>query len=141
MKFGVRGKILIITVTTFVLAIGVNPLLISQMFRKEYSAALQSKMDVIANTLRSQIEKLLELGIAVDNIEGFETQCQEILQKHREVSYVMVARLNGSILFHNDPAYHGTIIDDPHIREALIQTVCRLCVRASRMWGSSIIVP
>ncbi|MCJ7777774.1 MAG: HAMP domain-containing protein, partial [Sedimentisphaerales bacterium] len=142
MTLKVRDKILIITAATLLLAIGANTLVISQVFRKGYSAALRSKMDVIANTLRSQIEKLLELGIAVDNIEGFETQCQEILQKHKEVSYVMVARLNGSILFHNDPAYQGTIIDDPHIREALThkrQTVCIYEISGQRYYNT--IVP
>jgi PAS domain S-box-containing protein len=97
------------------------------MFREGYSAALQSKMDVIANTLRSQIERLLGLGIAVESIEGFEAQCQEVLRKHKEVAYVMVARINGEVLFHNDPAYHNTMINDPGILKALKhgqQTAC-----------------
>ena len=142
MKFKIREKILIITVTTFVLAIGVNPLLVSQMFRKEYSAALQSKMDVIANTLRSQIERLLGLGIAVENIEGFEAQCQEVLHKHKDVAYVMVTRINGKILFHNDPTCHGTMINDPHILKLLRtsqQTVCLSEVAGQKYYNT--IVP
>lgn len=127
MKLKIREKILIITVTTFLLAIGVNTLFISRMFREGYSAALQSKMDVIANTLRSQMERLLSLGIDVDDIEGFEDQCQEILYKHKDVAYVMVTRANGKILFHNDPTRHNTMINDPGILKALKhgqQTAC-----------------
>ncbi len=119
MKLGVRGKILIITVTTFLLAISVNTLVISQIFRKGYSAELQSKMAVIAKILRSQIERVIGLGITIDNIEGFEAQCQEILQKHRDVAYAMVTRTNGRILFHNDPTRHDTTINDPEIINAL----------------------
>jgi signal transduction histidine kinase len=126
-KLKIREKILIITVTTFLLATGVNTLFISRMFREGYSAALQSKMDVIANTLRSQMERLLSLGIDMGDIEGFEAQCQEILHKHKEVAYVMVTRVNGEILFHNDPARHDTMINDPGILKALKhgrQTAC-----------------
>ena len=128
MKLKVREKILIITATILLLAIGANTLVISRMFRKGYSAALQSKMDVIANTLRSHIERLTALGITIENIEGFETQCQEILQKNKEVAYVMVVRENGKILFHNNPAYHGTAINDPHVKEVLTNKQQKVCL-------------
>lgn len=128
MRITIREKILVISTVTLLLAIGANTFVMSQMLRKGYSSALQSKMDVIANTLKSNIERLLGLGIAVDNIEGFESQCQEILLKHKEVAYVTVVRANGEILFHNDPAYHGTKINDPHIREALTQNKQILCL-------------
>ena len=110
MKLKIRGKILVITITTFLLAIGANTFVVSGTFRKEYSAALQSKMNVIANTLKSQIERLLALGIKIDDIDGFEAQCQEVLVKHEDVSYAMVARTNGSILFHNDSLQHDTLV-------------------------------
>jgi two-component system sensor kinase FixL len=119
MELKVREKILIITVAILLLAIGANTLVISRMFRKGYSTALQSKMGVIANTLRSQIERLIGLGITIENIEGFEAQCQEIMRKNKEVAYVMVARKNGKILFHNIPAYQGTMINDPRVKEVL----------------------
>jgi len=128
MRLKVREKILIITATVLLLAIGANTLVISKMFRKGYSAALQSKMDVIANTLRSQIERLIGLGITIENIEGFETQCQEIMRKNKEVAYVMVVQKNGKILFHNDPAYHGTTINDPHIKEVFTNKQQKVCL-------------
>jgi PAS domain S-box-containing protein len=127
MKLNVREKILIITVTTLLLTIGANTLVISRMFRKEYSAALLSKMDVIANTLRSQIERLLGLGLSVDNIDGFDIQCKEVLYKHKEVAYAMVSRISGKILFHSDTEQHGARIKEPEILEALEhneQTAC-----------------
>jgi len=121
MKVGVRAKILITVVAVFLFATGLNTFVISRVFRKGYSAALQSKMDVIANTLKSQIERLTRLGIAVENIEGFEAQCQEVLHKHKELAYVMVAQTNGNIIFHNDPTYHNTTIKNPEILNALKQ--------------------
>ncbi len=119
MKLKIRTKILIIVVATFLLATGLNTFVTSRVFRTEYSAALQSKMDVVANTLMSQIERLSRLGITIDNIEGFETQCLEVLRKHKDVAYVMVTRINGHILFHNDPSLNNTMITNPDILKAL----------------------
>ena len=128
MKCGLRDKILVITVTTLLLAISVNTYIVSRLFRTEYSSALQSKIAVIANTVRSQVDRLLVLGIAVNNIEGFDTQCREVLQKHQDLAYAMVVQLDGKILFHNDIRYHGTMIDAPALLEAITQNRQTACL-------------
>lgn len=127
MAIGVRDKIILITAVTIFLAIGVNTMVISRMFRKEYSASLLSKMEVVANTLRSQVESLLSLGISIDNIEGFETQCQEVLYKHDDVACAMVVQSNGNILFRGGNSHHEMIMDDPEILKGIDkghQTTC-----------------
>lgn len=131
MRLGIRGKILIITGSTFLLAlltIGFNTFIVSRLFKREYSAALQLKVDVIADTVRSQFERLLRTGMAVEDIEGFETQCREALYKHQDLAYTMVVRADGTILFHNDVTYKGTRIDDPEILKALKQNRDTTCV-------------
>ncbi len=133
MKLKVREKILLITVTIVLLTVSANTLVVGRMFKKAYSDALQSKMDVIANTLKLQIERLLELGISAENIEGFEAQCQEAVRQHSEVAYTMVVGMNGEILFHNVPARHGTMIKDRRILDALQE--CRQTSCLSDMDG------
>lgn len=128
MRCGLRDKILVITVTTLLLAISVNTYIVSRLFRTEYSSALQSKIAVIANTVRSQVDRLLVLGIAVNNIEGFDTQCREVLQKHQDLAYAMVVQLDGKILFHSDIRYHGTMIDAPALLEAITQSRQTACL-------------
>ncbi|MBN2180678.1 MAG: PAS domain-containing protein [Sedimentisphaerales bacterium] len=142
MRFRLREKILLITITTFLLAIGANTYITGQIFRKEYSTALQSKMEVIANILKSKVERLLELGIAVGDIEGFEIQCQDALQKHPDLAYVMVVRTDGQIIFHNDTTYHGSMIDDPEILKALRQNRQTSCMsQAAKHTYYNAIVP
>lgn len=121
MKLKIREKILIITVVTVLLAVGANALFVSRMFEKEYSSALQSKMNVIADTLKLQIERLFKLGIPVENIEGFEDQCIDVVRRNEEVAYAMVVRMNGEILFHNHSAIQGTVINDKRLLDALKQ--------------------
>ncbi len=127
-RCGLRDKILIITVMTLLLAISVNTYIVSRLFRTEYSSALQSKIAVIANTVRSQVERLLVLGIAIDDIEGFDAQCREVLQKHQDLAYAMVVQSDGKILFHNDIRYHGTMIDTPALLGAIKQNRQTACL-------------
>lgn len=127
MRFRLREKILVIVIAAFLLSKGINSLVIGQLFRKEYTAALQSKIDVVANTVKSQVERLLALGIVVDDIEGFDVQCGDVLQKHQDLSYVMVVRSDGEVLFHSGAMYQGSRINSPDLLKALIlnrQTAC-----------------
>ena len=59
MKLTIRDKIIVISVVMIVLAMGATILVTSVMFTKEYSEALQLKAFVIAQTLNSQLHKLL----------------------------------------------------------------------------------
>ena len=107
MKIKVREKILLITITTFLSATIVNTSVISRMLRRGYSTALKSEANAIANPLKMYIEKTRDFGISPENIRGFETQCQEVLHKHNEVSYVMVTNMNGT--------FYGTTGADPDV--------------------------
>jgi hypothetical protein len=37
------------------------------------------------HTLKFQLDRLLELGIAVEDLVGFEEQCQEIVNKYPDI--------------------------------------------------------
>ena len=92
------------------LGIGANTLVNSIIFTREYSDALQSKAFVIGQTLKSQLDRLLRLEISIENLVGFEEQCQEIVNKYKDISYAMIIDLDGKILFHNNPSQHGQVL-------------------------------
>jgi GAF domain-containing protein/HAMP domain-containing protein len=112
MNLRIRTKIVLITVVILFLSIGINILISSYMFAREYSDALQSEMYVIGQGLALQLDRLLRLGIPVQELLGFEEQCQEVVSKYEEISYAMVVDTEGRILFHNDPSQHGRILTD-----------------------------
>ncbi len=117
MKLKVRGKIVIISAVIFSLAMGANTLVNTIIFTTEYSDALQSKALATAQALKSQLDRLLQPDIPVDELVGFEEQCRELLIRHKEISYAMVADRSGRILFHNDPTMHGRISPGPVMPE------------------------
>jgi putative methionine-R-sulfoxide reductase with GAF domain len=122
MNLSIRMKIVLITLVILFLAIGANALLSSYVFTREYSTALQSEMLVVGQGLALQLDRLLGFDIPLEEVVGFEKQCQEIVEKYEEVSYAMVVDTNGKILFHNDPAQHGQILTDPAMLKAVNDT-------------------
>jgi signal transduction histidine kinase/CheY-like chemotaxis protein len=119
MNFNIRAKIVLITVGILFFAIGTNTLINSYVFTREYSNALQSETFVIGQSLRYQLDKLLRLKIPIEELTGFEKQCQDVVNEYKDVSYAMVVDTNGKILFHNDPSQHGKILTDPAILKAV----------------------
>lgn len=113
MRLSIRVKIILITVIIISLAFGANTLISSYVFTREYSAALQAQALIVAKTLDIQLNRLLSLGIALDDIVGFEEQCQDVVNQYEEISYALIVDTNGQILFHNDPLQHNKVLTSP----------------------------
>lgn len=113
-----KTKIILVMVSMLLLAVGFNSLISNAIFKKEYSEALISKGILVGQMLKVQLARLLEIGIKLDDLIGFEEQCQEAVGKY-QVSFAMVVDLNGNIVFHNDLSRHGKKITDPKISEII----------------------
>jgi two-component sensor histidine kinase/HAMP domain-containing protein len=100
-------------------AISANTLTSGYVFAREYSNALQSKALVIGQSLKLELDRLLKLEIALNDIVGFESQCQDIVNSYEEITYAMVVDTEGLILFHNSPSQHGITLTDPAIVSAI----------------------
>nr|ABD75785.1 putative signal transduction histidine kinase [uncultured bacterium] len=112
MRLSIRVKIVVIIVMILFFTIGANTFVSNYVFTKEYSTALQLETSVIGQSLKLQLDRLLELEIPVEDLVGFEAQCQEIVEKYEKISYAMVVDRDGEVLFHNDPSQHGNVFDD-----------------------------
>lgn len=107
MKLNLKTKIILITMMILSLTIGAGTFVSGYIFSDVYGRASKSRASVIGEFLASQIERLLALGIPLNELVGFEVQCQEIVNKHEMISYAMVVDPAGKILFHNDPSQYG----------------------------------
>ncbi len=112
MGLSLRFKIIFITVVVLIFAIGATVIAGSYVFAQAYSELLQSRTVVIGQGVNSQLNRLLELGLPLEDLTGFEKQLQETLITYDDISYVMVVDLNGTVLFHNDRTQQGTTITD-----------------------------
>ena len=119
MRLSIRTKIILITVGIIFLAIGANTLTSSYVFTEEYTKALENRGFAIAQDLKLQLDRLLRLKIPFQNIVGFEEQCQDTVDKYRDLSYAMVLDLSGKILFHSDGIDHKIVEENPAIIRAV----------------------
>lgn len=141
MKLSIRTKIVLITVGILCCALVANTLTSNTVFTNEYTRALQLEISVMGEGLRYQLERLLALRIPIDELIGFEKQCQDLVSLYKDISYVMVVSLKGTILFHNDPSYHGARVTDPVVLRAITSEhahVIRIAEHGQRYYESII---
>lgn len=104
MRLSVRDKILVIATAVILCTIGAVVATSTTLSKHEYEAALQSRSLAIAKSLTIQLERLLQLGIEVHDIVGFEEQCQEVVRSYSGIDVALVADHNGNVLFHSSSA-------------------------------------
>jgi len=106
-KLGLRGKILLIA--TAVVLVGLTAGLVSSayLFKSLYVASLQSRSIAIAQGMRLQMDRILQLGIQMDNLVGFDKQCTAVVDSYEGIAFAMVVNRDGNILFHNDVTQQG----------------------------------
>jgi two-component system, cell cycle sensor histidine kinase and response regulator CckA len=119
MIIGIRKKLIFISIAVLFLALGATTTVSSFFFMREYSAALKSRAFLVGSILKYQLEKLLKYDIPLNQLVGFDEQCQEIVTNYGDISYAMVLDLSGKILFHNDPQKRGEMFIYKNIQEIL----------------------
>jgi diguanylate cyclase (GGDEF)-like protein len=116
MRLGIRAKIVLLTEGTMCVAIVFAS---SHHFIDAYSEALQSRSLAVGKSLKLQLDRLLQLGIKLENLTGFDEQCRDVVNKYDGICHAMVTDTEGRILFHSDPSQTGRRLHD----SALLQGV------------------
>ncbi|MFA5292004.1 MAG: PAS domain S-box protein [Phycisphaerae bacterium] len=107
MKLSIRTKILLAFAATLIITSALNLFFISQILRKDYSAALHSKLLILGDNLQTQLKRITSLGISTRDIEGFDQQCLDIVRKNENITRAMIIDRDGTIIFHSDPSQQG----------------------------------
>lgn len=115
MKLGLRGKILLIA--TGVVLVGLTAGLITSayLFNHLYVASLQSRSIAIAQGVRLQMDRILQLDIEMDSLVGFDKQCTAVVDSYEGIAFAMVVNREGKILFHSDVTRQGHALASPEL--------------------------
>jgi len=119
MTLSIRAKTTLISVAILFFALGANTLISSYVFSREYSQALEAKTSAIGVTLKTQLDRLLALGLTLDRLTGFDDQCRELVNRNPDIAYAMVINSAGKVLFHNDSSQTRQFLTDPIILKAV----------------------
>jgi PAS domain S-box-containing protein len=142
MRLGLLAKVLIISVSVTLVGLAAVFWSSSQLFAEAYVDALQSRSQAIAQGLRIQLERVLALGIRLEDLSGFEKQCREAREGYDGVTFVAVVDGDGTIVFHSDPARHGERITNGDLRRGLAAgVVSSVAFRGEQQPGYAAIVP
>jgi diguanylate cyclase (GGDEF)-like protein/PAS domain S-box-containing protein len=141
-RLGLRGKILLITTGAVMVGLMVVLATSGYLFGNAYLSSLQSRSVAIAQGMRLQMDRILQLGIQMDNLLGFDKQCRDVVETYRGIDYAMVVNADDIIIFHNNTARHGEKLLDPELLSAVhqqVESTTQYSKNGSRVYGT--IVP
>lgn len=111
MPLTISAKILSVTIVVLMLTLGCNALITGLLVSEKYGMAIESRAMAIGHSLESQLKRLLNLDIPLENLSGFEKQCRELVEQYDGISYAMVVAPDGNILFQSESFNHFQNID------------------------------
>ncbi len=115
---GLKVRIALIVSGTMLVALLAMAALSAVVFAREVRVALESRSLAVGTSLKVQLERLLQLGLSLDDLIGFEEQCREVVQVYGGIEQALVVRPDGTILFHSQPGRKGQRLVAPALREA-----------------------
>ena len=98
MSLSLRARILVITALVVTGTAVAMATAAGGMFSRVYANALGSRTEAVAKGLALQMERLVALGMAPEEIEGFEEQCAESVAAYPGLAWALVAQ-EGRVLF------------------------------------------
>lgn len=119
MYLSLKHKIVLITTATLFIGIGSTTVFNSIYFSREYSKAIHTRTIALGKLLKNQLDTVLGFDISIDDLVGFEDQCQNLVNNNKDIAYAMVLSTEGEVLFHNDTSQHGQVITDSAILQKL----------------------
>lgn len=86
-------------------------------FRSDLIQAQILRTQSIGQAMKSSIEKVLGLGITLQDIPGLSDRCRDTVLSNPEITYAVITSPEGRILHSSEPAFTNIHIDpNPHIR-------------------------
>lgn len=98
-RIGLRGKVVLASGAAVLAAVIATAAVAAYFFVERQVTAQMSRAEAIADALAIQLERILALGISLQELQGFDEQCEEAVRRHGQLSYALVVDPDGEILF------------------------------------------
>ena len=105
MKMTLEKRILLFSFLILFLTIFIGSGMDIMALRKDQVNALNLRSKGLAVALKSNIEKVLNLGLELKDMTGVSEKCREIIEGNPDIAYCVVTELNGRVLFASDPRF------------------------------------
>jgi PAS domain S-box-containing protein len=99
MKGTLEKRLLLLCFAALAITIAVNTGFSVESFRRQYREGILRRCNTLAVSLKTQIERILALGLPLDQIEGLSERCEGITSNDPEISYCLIEDSRGTILY------------------------------------------
>ncbi|MBU5637244.1 PAS domain S-box protein [Geomonas sp. Red69] len=117
MKMTLEKRILLFSFLILFLTIFIGSGMDIMALRKDQVNALSLRSKGLAVALKSNIEKVINLGLELKDMTGVSEKCREIIEGNPDIAYCMVTELNGKVLFASDPRFMAMPIQESQKEE------------------------
>jgi hypothetical protein len=101
-------RILTFAFLVLTLTIAVNTGFNIEGFRRDYRDGIILRSQSLSAGLQSAIENVLALGLDLEDMEGINLRCQEIVSTDPEIIYCLIENTVGTPLYSSDPSFYFT---------------------------------
>mgnify|MGYP000317115040 CR=1 FL=1 len=98
---GLRARILLIAGSVFLFGIFAAVGVSGYFLHDRLLHSQLSRTQAIAKGLATQLERVLSLGIELDNLQGFDEQCAEAVRDNPDLAFAMIVGPDRRVVFHS----------------------------------------
>ncbi len=113
MRIRLRAKLILVTVSTIVLTIGLSTYLNVWDFLRAYREVVIEKVFFQLKPLQLTIQEIIELNVDFDALDGIDTECRNMVATTKYAQYCCVTDNANHVLYHSDPEKLGSIYACP----------------------------
>jgi signal transduction histidine kinase/ActR/RegA family two-component response regulator len=108
-----RLKIILITLAIIFLALTVSTLFTVKAFKAYYTDALTAQSEIFGQNIRSIIDSLLQLGLALEQFEGMNDKLAELVGHTAGIAYCRIYDAQGKLLYRAEQARVPELVFTP----------------------------
>jgi len=106
-----KTKAALIVGAILIFTLGITTSVQLRIFTTELQEALQVKTLILGQELTQEIQKVLEFGLDVSDMDDLSGRCRSMVTEHGDLAFVMVLDHEDKILFHSDQGLEGQPVD------------------------------
>jgi methyl-accepting chemotaxis protein len=110
-RMKLKTKAALIVGTILLLTLFTTTAIQLRMVTAELRSALQTQTLVLGEELVQEITKVLEFGLTLPDMEDLANRCQNLVAKHDDLAFAMVADREGTVRFHSDPTRQDSPVE------------------------------
>lgn len=103
MKGTLEKRLLLLCFIALAITIAVNTGFSVESFRRQYREGILRRCSTLAVSLKSQVERVLALGLPLEQIDDLSERCATIAGNDPEISYALIENARGEILYSSSP--------------------------------------